>query len=461
MARCPVVLAVLLLFGFAGSVSAREYLVGPEQEFARPELVPWELLSAGDVVTILWRAEPYHAKWVLACRGTKDQPVVIRGRPGPDGELPVLDADGALTPPQLDFWSGQRGIIKIGGSNNPADVMPAYIVIEGLDLRGARPGRHFFGRTGLTEYSDSASAIFVEKGEHITIRSCRLHDCANGFFTAAETSEVVVEGCVIYDNGVEGSGYQHNNYTESAGIVFQFNRFGPLREGCGGTNLKDRSAGTVIRYNTIEGGNRQIDLVESQEGDRIKRDPRYRSAFIYGNLLIEPPDAGNNQIVHFGGDSGPEEDFRDGPLWFFNNTVVSLRTGTTTLLRLSTSRGSAEVFNNVLFVEASGDNLGILDETGSVRLHHNWMKPGWKASHEPEHGTVAATENLETEAPHFRDAAKGDYRLSDGAPEQNRGIALPAAVGEDHPLKWEIVPPQSFRHRPDDGQIDIGAFELP
>ena len=43
-------------------------------------------------------------------------------------------------------------------------------------------------------------------------------------------------------------------------MLYQYNHFSHLRKDCTGTNLKDRSAGNVIRYNWIEGGNKQIDL---------------------------------------------------------------------------------------------------------------------------------------------------------------------------------------------------------
>ena len=63
------------------------------------------------------------------------------------------------------------------------------------------------------------------------------------------TQNILVERNWIYDNGIEGSYYEHNTYTAAIGITYQFNRMGKLRDGCGGNNLKDRSAGTVIRYN--------------------------------------------------------------------------------------------------------------------------------------------------------------------------------------------------------------------
>ena len=72
--------------------------------------------------------------------------------------------------------------------------------------------------------------------------------------SSSATSNITISSNHIHDNGIEGSIYQHNSYTESRGIVFEFNHYGPLRTSCLGNNLKDRSSGTVIRYNWIEAG---------------------------------------------------------------------------------------------------------------------------------------------------------------------------------------------------------------
>ena len=75
----------------------------------------------------------------------------------------------------------------------------------------------------------------------------------------ASSTTTLVEGCSVYDNGIEGSIYHHNSYTAAIGIVFQYNYYGPLRSGCDGNNLKDRSAGTVVRYNiSVNDGLRTI-----------------------------------------------------------------------------------------------------------------------------------------------------------------------------------------------------------
>ena len=54
--------------------------------------------------------------------------------------------------------------------------------------------------------------------------------------------------------------------------------------------------------------------------------PSYRETFVYGNVLIEFDGEGNRQMIHYGGDSGREERYRNGTLYFYHNTVVSTRT---------------------------------------------------------------------------------------------------------------------------------------
>ncbi|MCA9019291.1 MAG: polysaccharide-degrading enzyme, partial [Planctomycetaceae bacterium] len=115
-----------LLCLFTTEVEATVYEVGPDKEYPLVEKVPWESLVAGDEVQIHWRPQPYHTKWVLCRRGTKDKPIVIKGIPSEKGELPVIDGRRAMTRTQLRFWGEQRGIIKIGGARDPEDTMPAH-----------------------------------------------------------------------------------------------------------------------------------------------------------------------------------------------------------------------------------------------------------------------------------------------------------------------------------------------
>jgi parallel beta-helix repeat protein len=346
----PWILVLTLWWTALGHAS--DYHVGPGQTYANIGDVPWESLSPGDTVFIHARPTPYREKWVVNRAGTADAPVTVRGVADGNGTLPVVEGEGATTRSQLNYWNEERGILKIGGSNIPPDGTPTYILIENLHLRRARGA--FTGRYGASTYSANAAGIYVEKGDHITVRNCMIEDHGNGLFVASATTNMLIEGNYIFGNGNSGSIYEHNAYTEARNIMYQFNRFGPLCDGCLGNNLKDRSSGTVIRYNWIESGNRQLDLVDAEDSAAIVADPAYLETFVYGNVLVEPDGAGNSQIVHFGGDSGATEIYR-GTLYFWNNTVVSTRSGNTTLLRLSTNAQTAEVRNNIVYVTATGN----------------------------------------------------------------------------------------------------------
>lgn len=438
---------------------ATTFRVGPGHPYPTPGDVPWESLAPGDSVLIHARTQPYTNKWVLCRAGTQALPIVVRGVPDPtSGALPVIEGANATTRPALNFWNEDRGVIKIGGANSPPDLLPAWIVIENLDVRGGRPENSFTGRNGLTSYAGNAAAIYVEKGRNITVRGCHLHDCSNGLFAASGTSDFLVESNWIEDNGNVGSIYEHNNYTEALGITFQFNRFGPLRAGAGGNNLKDRSAGCVIRYNWIEGGNRQLDLVESDFATLVN-DPKYRATFVYGNVLYEGTNDGNSQIVHYGGDGGVTANYRKGTLNFHHNTVVSKRTANTTLVRLSTADESADVRNNVLYVTATGNRLAFLESSGALVATRNWLKSGWVASHSG--GSVLLTDagQLTGSAPGFADFAAEVFELAAGSPCIGQAVALLPAVLPDHRPAFEYVKHQQSRARVNDGAADLGAYE--
>jgi hypothetical protein len=434
------------------------YPVGPEQSYASIGDVPWESLNAGDSVLIHYRESPYHEKWVICRAGTESAPIVVKGIPNKDGELPVIDGRDATTRAALNFWNEPRGVIKIGGTNNPPDMLPAYIVIENLDIRSGRPPYSFTGRSGVTDYANNSAGIYIEKGEHIIIRGCILHDCGNGLFCGSQTTDLVVENNYIYDNGIEGRFYEHNNYTEAYGILFQFNHFGALRRDCDGNNLKDRSAGCIIRYNWIEDGNRQLDLVESDH-EGLYSDPVYRSTFVYGNILVEGEGEGNSQIIHYGGDGGDESTYRKGTLYLYNNTIVSTRSGNTTLLRLSTDDESCNARNNIIYTTASGTRLAMLNNAGTISFRNNWLKTGWVNSHSPGTETVNELGNLAGEVPGFSEFGTQNFQLAEGSPCIDGGTSLPAEILPEHFPEMQYIRHCLAEPRPSDATLDIGAYE--
>lgn len=455
----------LYVLGASDRALAATYEVGPGKTFANIGDVPWELLQPGDTVLIYWRSTPYKEKWVICRQGTAAAPITVRGVAGAGGELPVIDGNGATTRPQLNYWNENRAVIKVGGANVPADTTPKYITIENLDIRSARTPYTYTSASGATQsYSDNASSIYVEKGENITVRNCIIHDSGNGFFVASSddlaSRDILVEGCYIYDNGIVSSIFQHNNYTAAIGIIFQYNRFGPLRAGASGNNLKDRSAGLVIRYNWIEGGNRQLDLVDGEDSSLIRNDPRYRETHVYGNILIEPDAAGNRQMTHYGGDSGTTANYRKGILYFYQNTLVSTRTDRTTLFRLSTNEERCDARNNIFYVSAAGNTLSLVDADGVLDLSHNWFKPGWVTTFGSLTGIINNDgTSVQSSAPGFVNEAAQNYYLGAGSVCINTGGALNTNVLPTHEVVRQYIKHQQSEPRTNDGLRDIGAYE--
>jgi hypothetical protein len=436
------------------------YDVGPGYAYDEPGDIPWESLEPSTLVRIHYRDTPYRAKWVVNVAATADNPVVVLGV-ADAGRRPVISGENAVTRSALDYWNEVRSVVKIGGSSLPDNPDgPSYIYIQGLDIRSARPGYYFTDDAGSSEqYSSNAAALHIESGDTITVYDCLLHDAANGLFSSHESANVVISGNHIYDNGIEGSIYEHNSYTESYGIVFEFNHYGPLRSDCLGNNLKDRSCGTVIRYNWIESGNRQLDLVET-DSDTFANDPSYDETFVYGNILIEPDGAGNSQILHYGGDSGNTDMYRRGTLYFYHNTVVSTRNGNTTLMRLSTVDVSARVFNNILYSSAGGSYLAITSGNGQTELECNWLPAGWRLTHESgldAGATVTDLGNTEGTTPGFVDFDDQDFHLANDSQARGEGCDLPVDVDGYSP-EYQYVRHQEIEVRVNSTPPDIGAY---
>jgi len=205
--RCGIIIPVLFSLCISLPAVSANYEVGVGKTFANIGDVPWESMNAGDQVLIHWRQQPYKEKWVIAVQGTEQQPFVVRGVPNQYGEWPVIDGRDATTRSQINFWNENRGVVKIGGANSPAVDTPAWIVLENLVIRSGRTPYQFTGRGGITGYSSNAASIFVEAGQNVTLRNCVLHDSGNGLFVSHASRNVLVEGCWIYDNGIEGSIY--------------------------------------------------------------------------------------------------------------------------------------------------------------------------------------------------------------------------------------------------------------
>ncbi|MGD9932309.1 MAG: hypothetical protein AB7T37_01210 [Dehalococcoidia bacterium] len=467
--------------------SGTVYEVGPGQALKTIGEVPWETLVAGDTVRIHWRDEPYREKILLRGEGTAEQPIVVCGVGGPNGELPIIDGKDAVARSGLPYYSPNgepRGLITITlGSGDPWGYKPKYLVIQGLHIRNAFHDYSFTSSTGKNgPYADNAAGIFVERGEHITVRGVEIEGNGNGFFVASGDSEevlsrdILLEGSRIYGNGtVRVAADRHLHiYTDAAGAVFQFNDIGPLREGSGGSAFKDRSAGTVVRYNRIDGGSRSLDLVEAQESSPVTQHlPEYRTTLVYGNTIIAGPGGASN-MIHYGGDSGEEQTYRKGTLYFYNNTV-SVRadqTGdnsryTTSLFDVSTADETVAARNNIIVRRSATDgavptDLAWMRSAGNLVLGVNWATPGmieWR-DEKPAKGGIKGLENVigdAANAPGFVDEDGRDFVLVKGSAAAGKAEELdPAVIKLGATVDFEYLDPASARPRAD--VADLGAY---
>lgn len=431
--------------------------IGPGQTYAEIEDAPWESLAPSTLVRIHWRAAPYRAKWVVSAEGTRQTPVVITGVLDA-GRRPVVTGEDAVTRTALDYWGEPRSLIKVGGSSTPGGD-PGWVYIEQLELRDAHPDHGFVDDRGAAQvYADNAASVFVESGHDIFLRNNHITGSGNGIFSSPPAVNLTLQCNLVDNNGVGGDIYVHNLYLNNQGATLvEYNRFAGLCPTCPGNNFKARASGLVVRYNWIEDGNRQLDLVDTGDG-AIAAQPGYDDVFVYGNVLVEGDGEGNSQIVHFGGDSGTTAQYRDGTLHFFHNTVVSTRGGNTTVFRLSFPGASVDARNNVFFVTAGGPRLGILDDEGAASLTYNWLPTGWRDGHSGVSGTLTTSDSVEGEAPGFVDLAGQDFGLAAGSAgiDQAGVLAAPAAA---HPVDRVYVPHLSGAPRIVDARSDLGAFE--
>lgn len=468
----------------SGEATGDVYEVGPDQQLAAIGDVPWTDLGPGDRVNIHARPDPYREKILIVGQGTKDEPITICGIAGDDGRRPMIDGADATTRPGMSSAFGatqQRGVITLASpKDSEYGTKPQYVVISGLEITGAYPGNEFSDFSGAsTEYPDNAAGIFVERGEWITVRNCVISGNANGLFVASGDAEesvsrhILVDGNQFRGNSVEGRDREHHSYIEAEGTVYQFNHYDDVREGALGGALKDRSAGTIVRYNVIEGGARLLDLVEAEESfDIIGKLPSYRRTWVYGNVL-ELSNEDGSYAVHYGGDSGEFDAYRKGTLYFYANTVAYRMDQSTSwsgsIFDLATDDETAEIWNNVFYstsgtadapaTEVSLERLSGVHNLGTNAFSSTIVQ--WRDEAEREGGSIDGWDRQAVFGgdPGFTNAALGEYRPTSGSVLVDKAGDPPTAIPDELAVQFEYFPADGVRERKP--ATDLGAYEAP
>ena len=508
-----IISAVLL---FQGIASPTVYDVGPT--FAKTNLrdVSWSTLKPGDVVNIHCKPGGYHEKIQISQTGTAAQHILIRGIPDPNGALPIIDGQDAIEDPNVEYRNGISntfGIIMVtpratGYVYGNADI--SFIDIENLDVRNALYRADgsitFTDQFGAVHgYNSFACAIYVEWAKDFAVRGCELHHCDNGFFAnsndgyARASARILLEGNYFHDNGLPATPntnsngfHEHDCYVESAGVIYQYNRFGPMRPGCHGVAIKDRSSGTVIRYNEFELGEHSgaIYVLQPQGGEGfIEKQPNYKEVYVYGNKITIQNYASSVRVLDLNSDNSAASyaALHRGTLYFFNNTVVNHHNRLAIFgLTPSGYTGALPTYENIdcrnnifftdtVYMNATYEKMifstqGTTNGGGDINLNGpNWISPGW-AKESPGHpygGALNGVANLivgdaqGANNPGFVDMNAQNYRVLTGSNVLDAGGALaPVALALGHTGSLEYLAPQSFQPRVQLGAaMDLGAFE--
>ncbi len=471
-----------------------DYPVGPGRAYTSLDLVPWEKLKGGDTVRIHYSSKPYAGKFLIAAQGTPTAPVRVCGVRGPNGERPVIDGSGATTRAALSTLYGNSTYVRDVHQDRSLIVIkplatqgwtafPRHIQIDGLKITRAHPNYSFRNAAGqVRSYADFGACIWIDRGQNISIVDNEISDCQMAIFSKstddgdfAVTKNIRVAGNHMWGHGIVGDWHEHTTYLQSVGTIVEFNRYGPLRSGSPGNAIKDRSVGTVIRYNRIEEGAHAIDLVEAEDFPLTATSlAAYRTTHVYGNQIIKNGDTGS--VIHYGGDHFGSEPganwgepwFRRGTLYFYNNTLSI--TGTeAALFQISTTLETVEAFNNIFHFASTVKERSLRMNQwgvgsawtpgGVLILGRNWASTGWQDSDQwhPVPGALIGTGNLIVGATAPFDP-KTFVPLS-GSAVLDVGTPIPSALSRHVPayqLDGSLRPAVRVRRGAGD---DLGAVE--
>ncbi len=503
--------------------SGTVYDVGPGRARTLLREVPWAGLQPGDIVNIHFKPGGYKEKFQISASGTANARIVIRGIPDPvTGALPIIDGNGAVEDPAFDprhskftEWS----LILVSPRNTGyvyGTTHVQFVDIETLDLRNATYSGDgsvtYTDKSGVTRgYGAFASGIYIEWARDLAVRGCEISNCGIGVFAnskngaAQSSARLLIERNYFHDNsnsyiadpanpgGVPlSNGFgEHHCYTESVGIIYQYNRFGRHRPGARGVAIKDRSSGQVIRYNEFDMTEQSnvLNLADPQGGSGyIDAQPDYRDSYVYGNLITIQDYPSSMSMIFWGAFNSPNSYAvqHRGTLHFYHNTVVNHHKGLALFLMpdatyagtnqtcetvdfrnniiYSDTALQSSVYNALHFFTRGTNLLG----GGNVTLGKNWITPNWLKDVPGQgwSGLLTGTENLivgdatGANNPGFADMAAKDYRLLAGANSLDAAGPLAAGALPANDVTQQYLAPQNFAARTTLGAApDLGALE--
>lgn len=463
--------------------------------------VPFYTLAPGDIVYIIAKPsrQPYREKILVSTVGTSTQRISVIGIPDQNGNLPIIDGANATQSTLLrDRWGGGSGaqysealyVVGISLQSGNNDIQPAYIDIANLEITGGSGSNYFTDENGVRlQYGEGASGIRIFCSKYVRIIGCNVHGNDDGVFAKPSEYFGKTEFLELYNNSIWGNGVPesflyHNTYIESDRAIYSGNYYGGLVDGAYGSDLKDRSAGTVISYNYFASpASRFIDLVEPQDGYNFWGNSIYYGVdFVYGNIFFQESDSGP---IHYGGDQYDNNAYRTRTLYFYHNTYVYISDITDAykqyLFQVDTNTAVIDVRNNVFafLPRTSGSAHTVFYMTASSNTDNqaegqwifgvNWVPDDWSMSIDTFRGNTTGTNNFIVAPANNGDPGFFNVTQANLVPRNNSalvGVGAPLSpaitsniLGGDFTPNMQYVPGGGYTSRSSWGAgSDIGAL---
>jgi len=428
--------------------------VGPDHDYASPCDVGWDALQGGTMVRIHRREEPYRCKLAITTDAYENHPLVVMGIPDEEGQLPVISGIDAVTPEDLRLANQDAWVVQIGGDSD--DGVAAWVWLQDLAIVGARSEYSFTDHDGTVQsYAGNCAALRVSKGRNVHLYGLELSDSHTGLLVESSSEDVLVSSSWMHDNGHTDIYTVQNAYLEAVNATFEYNRMGAMIDGSLGVNLRDHSAGLVVRYNWFEGENTPIHMLSSSE-TAIVEDPGYRSAKLYGNVFLAPVEQPSNQLVNFGTEGESGANARTGTLYFFHNTVVSERSSNTYLLQVPNSDQHAVVENNLVYAPGETHSTRVMAGDGQLSMNNNWLPDRYQTLTSGSLGSVDEQNTTTGNDPGFEDYENLDLHLTLDSPCQGLAGEL-SAEAADQPVEYQYI--QHQRRALRETTEDLGSYE--
>ena len=380
--------------------------------------------------------------------------MIINGVADGKGRLPTITGNKAVTATDAikqKFFLSSGGsqietygvIIVFKGYNDAYEYKVTNLTIQNLRITGGSVGNKFIDHAGKANAYDAFSAgIYVVKSQFLTLENNEIFGNGLGVFVNDKDDVpgasffTVVRGNYIYNNGVKDDDHEHNLYVQGTRSLYEGNYIGQLIATSVGSSLKDRSSGPVVRYNTIVSAARAVDLVESQTqaGSSTRTDPLYNYGWVYGNLIIDDfslPGAGSVDPIHWGGDQYDYPVYHNGPLYFYDNTVIVKATQAQAyhlgVFDIATNKQTMVLSNNIIVHTGTSQMNACTNSSsdGKTKGTLKFLDTNWAAPFYPN-SQCTLDKTGATLLP-GKPVLAADDRLPAGSAAIGKGVAFPPA----------------------------------